>query len=504
MSDDAPILDDSVPVDKPVTQQEAQVAAPQEPQVDKPSSSKPVQHYSMDAAEKIATGDHIHLPGGYTEQIQKTLSSLPNVNMVDNPEARNWAESMNEGITLNTYDGVFIPTLNDPNATFTQKVEHNNLDLIAAKPRFKNVENENLKGERAVIRLISHLGIGTLFQVPLWHSGVWVTFKPPTESEIVEINRLLTSEKIKFGRYSYGLAFSNVTVYTTNRLVEFALSHIYDMTAMSDEVNIGNLKNHISCQDIPSLLWGFVCTMYPRGFKYSRACVNNPDKCNHIAEDTLNLTKLQWTNTAGLTDWQKTHMSSRQARVKDLASIKRYKEELKSSQKTRVTISNSSGHEVSVTVRTPSISEYIDAGHRWIGNIVEAVETAVGTDANKAERDAIIIRHGQASAMRNYSHWVESIEYDSNIVDDRETIESLLDNLSSDDEIREKFIQEVVKFINDSTISVIGIPTFDCPKCGTEQPGTISLPKITNVIPLDVIQVFFELITQRLSRLTER
>lgn len=503
-----PVIDDTPQVTTNEVVEKSESSKPESETVEKvlksPADVRHQQDFDMNITEKIIHGDHIHLPGEFTDRVEETLMNLPNINMVDNPESRRWAESLNEGIQFNTVRKVFVDTVSNPESSFRQKVEHNNIPLMGAKPKFKHVEGENLKGERAVIRVISHLGIGTLFQVPLWHSGFWITFKPPTESEIVELNRILTSDKITFGRSSYALAFANTTVYSVNRLVDFALAHIYDITCKSEEITINNIKDHISSQDIPSLLWGFICTMYPRGFKYSRACVANPDKCNHVVEDTLNVTKLQWTNTSGLTDWQKTHMSFRQARGKDLASVKRYKEELSRSQKTKFTVTKENGDELNFIIKTPSITEHIDSGHRWIGDIVETVDKAVSSDMNKAERDSIITRHGQASAMRNYAHWVDSIEYIEGVVDDRETIETVLDSLSADDEVRNKFIDIVVGYINSSTISVIGIPTFDCPKCGTEQPGSEKLPKFTSIIPLDVIQVFFELITQRLSRVTER
>ena len=106
--------------------------------------------------------------------------------------------------------------------------------------------------------------------------------------------------------------------------------------------------------------------------------------------------------------------------------------------------------------------------------------------------------------MRQYRHWIESIEYGSNIIDDPETMDSLLDKLSSDDIIRDGYIDAVLKYINESVISVIGIPVFDCPACNMTQENTQSTESFKNIIPLDVISVFFGLLTQRLERMMER
>lgn len=500
----APILDDSEPekAAAPLTP-DAEGSVPSESSNER-KTQHVVQEYDVNTSVSLDHGDRIALPANFDKETRRSLDNLPNVNIVDNPASRRWAHVVTEGLTMETESEMFVPSLENKDAEFRQQIVHNQIPLLAQAPKFKAIENENIKGERAVIRMITHLGLGTLFQVPLWHSGFWVTFKPATESEILELNRLMISDKIQFGRRSYGLAFANTTSYTVDRLTDFALAHVYDTTAKPDDIAIENLRHHISTQDIPSLLWGFLCTMYPRGFRYQRACTTDPSKCNHVAEETLNLTKLQWTNGLALTDWQKTHMSSRQPKSKDLASINRYKEELSNIQKTKVGINTETDTAIYFTLKTPTLVQHIEAGHRWIGDIVATVDRALGTDAKDEERNGVITRHGQASAMRQYSHWVDTIEYSSNVVDDLETIEKLLDQFSADDVVRQSFIQHVIDYINKSMISVIGIPVFNCPKCGSAQEGSLKLPAYTNIIPLDVIQVFFDLHTQRLERIADR
>lgn len=489
------------PEEEPPVAAETPAAEPVKAQTRK--GHRAVQTYPV-STDPVQGGDELDLPSSFDRETREQLERIPNIKLLDSPEGRQWANQVKEGMAYTADAEMFVPTLEDPTAEFHQHLQHNGVSLMAQPPKFKPVENQNLQGERAVIRLISHLGLGTLFNVPLWHSGIWVTFKPPSESEILELNRALIADKITFGRYTYGLAYSNTTSYTIDRLVDFALSHVYDLTAKSEDITVDNLRQHISSQDIPSLLWGFVCTMYPRGFRYRRACVADPEKCNHVLEETLNVTKLQWTNSNALSEWQRTHMSSRQPKSKDIASINRYREELANMQKKRVLINEGLPNEIAITIKTPSVQEYVDAGHRWIGDIVSAVDRALGADAASGERNAQIIRHGQASAMRQYSHWIESIEYETNIINDRETIESTLDVLSADDVVRNQFITSVVDYINKSTISLIGIPAYDCPACGATQSTNIDLPQYKNIIPLDMVQVFFGLLTQRLERMADR
>lgn len=447
----------------------------------------------------------VNMPSRLTSETEAALSNTPNVELLDDTASAKWGRVLGNGLELNTFKEVFVPTLEDQTADFRQRIESNGRTLFAQEPRMKSTENENLKGERGAIRLMSYLGLGTIFQAPLWHTGIWITFKAPTESEIVELDRVLMADKIQFGRYSYGLAFSNVTAYTLDRLTTFALEHVYETSIKSStELSISWLRGLISTQDAPALLWGLVCAMYPSGFKYRRSCVNNPEKCNHVTEALLNVSLLQWTNTNSLTEWQKSHMANRRAGSMSEEDVKRYKSEMLRTQPRKIYINKQSDRPMGITLRTPSLADYIDSGYRWINNIVDLVDKSLGKDVAISDRNKFITRHGKATTMRQYSHWIQEIEFGSNVTDAPASIEHDLNLLSSDDIIREEFIAGVVDYINASTMSVIGIPAYDCPKCSAPQEIGLTLPKLVNVIPLDVNSLFFVLLGQRIQKIEER
>lgn len=446
----------------------------------------------------------VDLPSVSDAESVAAISQAPNVSLTDTEESRKWANILASGLQMSAYSEAFIPTVEDQEAEFHQGVPFNGAALAGAHPRFKAIEDENIKGERGILRFMSHLGLGTIFQAPLWHTGIWITFKAPSEGELLELQRQLIADKISFGRMSYGMVFSNTSSYITDRLVSFAFNHIYDTSLKSDEAQKIDLKTIISSHDIPAVVWGLLCSIYPRGFQYRRACATDPEKCNHVVEERLNLSKILWTNTRALTPWQITHMSDRRANSKNLDSVKRYKEELLKCQNRQVEINKESGKSMQLTLRIPTIAEYVEAGHRWIGDIVSMVNKALGIDANDKDRNDYIMKQGQATAMRQYMHWVDSIEFSSNKIEDKPTLEGIFDILSADDNVRGEFMTEVAKYINDTSIAVIGIPVYDCPKCGKTQESTLTLPAHTNIIPLDVYQTFFALLVQKLQKIETR
>jgi hypothetical protein len=197
-------------------------------------------------------------------------------------------------------------------------------------------------------------------------------------------------------------------------------------------------------------------------------------------------------------------MSERRSRSKTLEDVKKYQASLTRSVAKKITLDSDEGNSISFTLRVPSMAEFIDAGYRWVNEVVSTVEDSL-TDMPEEQRDDYITKRGQATAMRQFGHYISEVELSNdNVINDTETIEKLLDALSSDDNIRTTFRTEVVKYINDTTLSVIGIPVYECSNCGGLNNSDHGIPSMSEVIPLDVIQLFFTLHVRRMQRLKNR
>lgn len=475
------------------------------------------QEYEVSSPRSSGTPDVIDIPGALEEQIRSKLEKAPNMDFLRSGNQRNWGEVLKSSLNQSPMAGMYVERLGEEGSDFRQTLRYNNVEMRGRAPTFKkHAGTREVEGEQALLQMMMHLGVGGLFRAPMWNSGIWVTFKPASDTELLELNRLLYSDKINLGRWSYGLALSNTVVYTVDRIFEFALQHVYNTSVKSEELSIQDLRKMILPQDVNSFIWGFLCANYPSGFHYRTACINDPNKCNHVIEANLNLTKLQWVDNSPLTDWQKQHMASMAPNSKTLESVKRYQEEMKRAHSRRVVLNAGTKHEVAFTLRTPTILQWIDQGHRWIGNMVENVNQILGLDADDKERNFQIHRLGQATTLRQYVHWIDTIEYGElspsegaeepsiSLIKDLQAIEDTLNAWSAIDSIRDQVIDEVKKYINESTLAVIGVPAYDCPVCQTPQEGETSLPRHTEIIPLDVLQVFFALLAQRLDRIASR
>lgn len=452
---------------------------------------------SLDSIESI------ELPSDHSKETSELSANLPNINMIGTPSEQEWAYVVTRGLESTALKDAFRSNLENEKSDYTNNLEVNGKTIAGAKPRYSHIENSKLQGEKAVIRITQSLGLGTLFQVPLWNSGVWVTIKPPSESELIELHRAMLSAKVAFGRSTYGLAFSASTSYINSYILSFIVDHIYTISVNAEELPREKILENIACQDMYNLMWGMVCSIYPDGFNFSRACITDPSKCNYVAKEILNVTKLQFVNKSALSEEQRDFMSDNRPNKKSLADIKRYKQQALCTKDLRFELF-SNNKPYYITIGSPSLADYISSGKSWISSIIEAVESVVEKDASREHKENLMISHSAATTMRQYDCWVKSIEVDTNIVEDPETIKSVLGVLSSHDNSRLKFLETVYEYISSSTISVIGIPVYDCPKCNTPQDNTDMKDPFKNIIPLDMTQVFFDLLIQRLNRLTER
>ena len=510
MSDEIPldeavqVLDDSSPDDNivPTVAEESVV-----------SKSEPIASKAQQVVEELysepignSTTEAVDLPSRSNSDLLDILAGLNDESIPETEEVRAWGEILESGIQKEAMRGVYKKTLESVENDFRQFVEYKGKKYGPNTPLFADAGvPTSYKGDRAVTRVMAYLGRGMLCQIPLWHTGIWLTLKAPSDSEIIELHRMMISDKIEYGRATYGVALSNSTSYTTDRLVDFVLDHVYASTLKLDDEKDPPLKDIILSQDIYSLLWGLMGSIYPNGYRYRRACISAPETCNYILEESLKISKLLWVNNKAFTETQLNHMSDRQNKCKTLESINRYKEEMRSTTGKTVTILSESGKELKFTLFSPTVSEYITAGYRWIDNITTMIETSVTLPETIETKNSYIRKHSQATGMRQYSHWVKEIEFDGSNITDRDTIESLFDVLSSDSVLYKNFIEEVLDYITWSTAAVIGIPTFSCPSCNaSQQTLEKKTPYSSSIIPLDVYQVFMSLVLGRIEKIVER
>lgn len=487
------------------TKQEETTTDTQEKSSPKVELRRPV----MEEAENGLTQDQedilrgaIALSNVDEDELNRLAQDYPKIESGTGAIGQRWVRTYLEAIN-HLYKGkAFTGSVDREGGQWRQGVEHEGDFLTAGKPRFGSDTGGVISGEGAVIKVTNALGLGSVVQIPLWHTGIWITLKAPSEGKLLELERRMAQDKGQLGRYTAGMVFSNNSVYRIHHLINFILDHVLDASVPSLKPDA--LKNIIKVPDLQTLAWGMACAIYPNGYNYARACTTNPSVCQHVVEGKLNLSKMQWTDNDSLSAYQRKHMSRRQAKFTE-EEVKKYQDEHVRGGHRLVSV----GENLKFRLKVPTLAQYEQSGFSWVDGITSMADGSLGVTLRGKERDDYLLDQARITALRQYAHWVHSIEIHEvdnvgndrvDTIKDEESIDVILGNLSNAEEIRTDFFNGVGNYIDDSAISVVAVPKYDCPSCG--EPASVNTGNEFHpyLLPIDVVEVFFTLLDQRMFK----
>lgn len=433
----------------------------------------------------------------FTEKIAEA-NNIPDLD-TKSVDMQKWKKVAEDCVENYTLGGLLQDRVDDVKSDFLQGVENKDNNLVSfSSPKFRKTDGE-LTGEVAVLKVSKLLGLGDVLNIPLPHSGITLTIKPPTERDVIDFYNSIFREKIYLGRMTQGLTLSNHSVYINNKLFDFIIKHVHSISY--SDISKDQLRNYILLPDFHILAWGFAATMYPNGFEYERPCINDIEKCNYVAKDTINMLKLLWIDNTALTDNQKAILIEQRPNKLTIDSYNKYKADHTKVFSKTITLKNS----MKFHMKVPTFGEYVADGMGWVNKINTSIDNILITEGDEnSVKSEMLQQYVKSSILRQFSHYIDYIEVEDSPITDRETMNNVLDLLSSEDDIRNELTEETLKYKSDTTMALIGIPDFKCPKCNHEQNPDPVNDRLANVIPLDVMMLFFTLLTLRVSRILER
>lgn len=428
------------------------------------------------------------------EELTKISEDTPIRNLGSGEDTRRYINAAGEGAQISWEDGQYEHAFDRPDSEWVQVVESHGDRLAMAKPGLSPGAEGTLSGDMAQFLATEALGKGSMVQVPLWRSGIWLTLRTPRLVDLVELDRRLSTNKVDLGRDLYGNIFSNNMVYTIGTLVDFALDHVYTTTTKDRRKT--TLKRLILSTDLMQMMNALTATIYPKGYPMEQPCVANIETCNHIDRGTVNLVKLSWTDRSALSEDQLRHMGNREARhtEEDIltyqnAHQKGYTETLDLTDQFRMVF------------KEPSLDRYLRSGYDWVASVLKSSERVFDKDASERERNQYIETQATTTAMRRWAHWVDKLMLGDKEIRDPGTITQIIsDVISPDGEYRDAMGQSVKQLVDDATITLIGIPRYKCPGCGEEPQGH---PQYPALMALNPVSAFLLLLGQRLITLIE-
>lgn len=458
----------------------------------------------LDPRRKWRDGEAIYVMPCTADEFNDLVTNARRLDPTGSLKGQEWRNAVGLGRETMPSASVGLDALLREDSLWRQAVRsggEGSAEIAAGRPKPSDRNGDApLVGEEALQYMQVMLGTGQISRIPLWHSGLWLNLKAPTESQQLELERRIANEKIELGRRTSGLAYSNMSVYHNSFLFNFALSMVFDCSVSG--YTIQSLKERILLPDLPLLLWGMLCTIYPNGYRYHRPCINDPSVCTHVVEELLDISKLCWTDNTALQASQRKLMIKKTAKFTDI-ELKNYIAQHRYNEKGTVVLKELNGNKTVVELRVPTLADYEASGFSWVEGIVAGADMAFGSQLGSDERNEYILDQARATSLRQYAHWIERITFNGDkYIDDRTTLETMIGQLTGDAEVFENFLEGTRKYINEATISQIAIPSYKCPVCQKDQ-NNPEEAKHPHLIPLDIGTIFFILLGQRTSLLLD-
>jgi len=151
-------------------------------------------------------------------------------------------------------------------------------------------------------------------------------------------------------------------------------------------------------------------------------------------------------------------------------------------------------------LRVPTIGRSISAGLEWVESINETARKVFNTRMSEAAREMHKQNHATLASIRQYVQWFGSFRrLDKDMTFTNENmVQEILAGINEAGDFSKLIHKRIKEYIDDITLATIAIPKWSCPACGKE-PSEEYL-RHPQLIPLDIIDVFFILLGQKIQK----
>lgn len=443
------------------------------------------------------------------EGLTKKIDQLPRDTFYNeyNDEQRAVTLTNIESLPNATMDDAFTDRLNTEPNQFVNAINFGDKKL---NTKILNITDKKDMSQSAMVaKLTSFLSVGDLIQVPLWHSGFWVTLKPPTLKALTNLDIAVASAEINLGRETSTLVYSNYGVVVNRIISEFIVNHIHETSLKLPEGE--DIRSYILLPDYYLLVNGICAAMHPDGYSIKKSCrnslihdENNKPKCSFELNAVVDPKKLLFVDRKALNNTLLTHMTNRSVGSVSVDAVKNYQLGISELLDKNVTIhTNKDDVKFKMTLSIPTLLKHVTMGERWINDIIKSTEatyTDADTEQTKTDKLNLIIN---TCLLGENNTFIKSIELpDSNhLITSEEYILAALSNLSVDDKAFEDINKSIRDYINYANIAIIATPAYDCPVCG-ESNDAKGLTNIVfkDLVPLNMVEAFFDLSALRTQK----
>ena len=428
------------------------------------------------------------------------LDDVEEADVTASPKANWWYMGLGNSIFNYPQDSYLTDRLAVKGSDFKQGLDTPSGSL-SIRGRRPSPGGNQTEGDAARLRILDAFSQTSRKEFLLPHSGFWITITRPSDIEINALYERINEERYSVARSTYGRSFVNTRSLILIHILDFIFENVHSVS-----VDLGNqpmqefLYENILYMDLEALIWGVACLIWPDGWQYAKSIIGDPEDSHKVVRQRFDLHGIMHIDNTCFNEKQIRHWSLRRGRKHTMEDVLAYRNEFKQS---LVLAIDPKAHgievrsDIRINITVPNLRDVVNTASSWIHSITKTWEdAAIGNDTAR-NRDRFIDAAINASRMRNYEHWVESISItvddETTTYEHRETLAKVLEDLSSNIPLFDLIESSVSKYLVDRTVYVVGIPAVD--KLYDEE----TLPNNPYILPLDTVASFFTMLKGRVA-----
>ena len=351
---------------------------------------------------------------------------------------------------------------------------------------------------RLVSKIKSALGKGEKANVPLYHSGFRITINPPSQSDLLAFQTKIMKDTTEVGRQTVGLVYSNYQAIVHKYFIEM-VRDIIESTTLDTNTEEDDVFNYISMLDLNILYLGVMSSFAVSGIEVNISCKNTKildeedhrPKCTYVASGVLNPTKMLWLDRGALEPWMEKQLRRKSSGSVSTSEVVAYRKVIDSRADGITWNVPLSDHKVDVTFRVPTVADYMLYANMWIDKVVADVNKAVVGNITNAEREQTVELIAYYLRTSSHNGFIKTVDIDGESITEMEDIMEALSALDHEFDVIDDLSNTILKFIEDASIAIVGITTFECPECRAVQ-ATSGNSSFAEIIPVDMVSIFFD------------
>lgn len=427
-------------------------------------------------------------------EVEKSLHLYRDVSSAE-IDGSPWGVTLSQGYHLTALrSDMYINALQ--RGDWRQYVEHDGIKIAASVESYDFGHGKKLTANAARNKFLKLTNTGGEANTVFYNSGFLLTVKTPNTSELDLLIQRLQQRKANIGYESLGAVFSNRDIYKREDIFNFCKDNITYCNVKGFDPD--HLDDLLLVSDYFELVKTMADAIHINGYKISQPCVVNPDKCRHVSEDVMNIRRMTVVDNSRISSVMAKILASDEVTTEQLLEYKRLVAEATATEASIYATEESTVPEIKIIFKMPTMREYIASGKAWLAGVEEAVRLATGNSTTIERRTESVTRQLALTLLREYSAFIKRIVFtdDDTWIDTSEEINEFLDNLTTNDFVRDQIVEKVTKYQEDASLSVVCLPAFKCPACQGINLG--DNPKHPHLIPIDAVEVFFQLAALKL------